>query len=195
MNKQTPCLIGLMLSATLLSSCVGSLWTGASLVYDRHNVYRKWDDYTLAANAAQSLYRDHLFKQPGCVLDIAAFNGDLLLAGHVPNEELRTLAVTRLSTLPYREFFKQIAVDSRPSNSVEDTWITAMIRSQIVADAAIDPNQFKIITIDNVVYVMGQARPAEAALVLNIARQTNGVIRVVKLLRYYNLSKKPSPSG
>ena len=38
---------------------------------------------------------------------------------------------------------------------------------------------------------MGDVIPKEAAIVIQIARRCPGVKRVVKLLKYYNLSDKP----
>lgn len=181
----------LVASVMVLSGCISNIWTGASLIYDRHNVYKKIDDYHLAALAGHALYDDRLFKQPGCSLDVAVFNNDILLAGHVPTEELRALAERRIRQVSgYRRLFCQIAVLQTENNSLADSWITTKIRSQILADSSIDPNEFKIITADGIVYVMGDVKPKQARKVLTIASNTSGVIRVVKLLKYYHLSKK-----
>jgi osmotically-inducible protein OsmY len=194
MNKQGCFLLFLVLLAlTFLSGCWSSVWTGASLVYNRHNIYKQVDDYKLAMDVNNSLFADKLFKQKGCALDIAAFNGDLLIAGHLPKESLRTLLAERLKAISgYRELFIQVAINKSLGSGLEDTWITAKIRSRMIADADIDPAMFKIITSDRIVYVMGDVKPEEAKRVLNISRNTDGVVRVVKLLRYYNLSETPT---
>lgn len=179
---------------TQLLGCVSNLWTGASLVYDRHNVYKKLDDYNLAAVAHHALFDDKIFKQPGCYLDLAVFNNDVLLAGHVPTDALRDMAANRLQKLGgYREFFNQLAVKQDKHNALQDTWITTMIRTQMFADAEINPKEFKIITVDGIVYLMGDVIPEQAERVIAISRQTRGVVRVVKLLNYYNLSDIPKP--
>ncbi|MDP1602503.1 MAG: BON domain-containing protein [Legionella sp.] len=192
MNKQGCYLLFFLLSLPLLNGCLSNVWTGASLVYNRHNVYKKFDDYKLALTAHNLLFNDALLKEKGCILDIAAFNGDLLVAGHVPTEARRALLTQRLKGLSgHRELFIQVAVAKTLNSELEDAWITTKIRSQMIADAAIDPGMFKIITSDRVVYVMGDVKPEQATRVLNIARNSNGVLRVVKLLRYYNLSETP----
>lgn len=179
----------LCFGAVALSGCmeVSSVWTGASMIYDRHELYKKFNDYQLAAVANRALYHDTLFKREGVIIDVAALNGDLLIVGHVPNESLRQVATRRITNekLHYRRFFNQIAVGNYPNNTVEDSWITAKIRSLIVADAEINPNQFKVITVDKVVYLMGDALAEDAVRVINIARSTEGVIRVVKLFKFY----------
>lgn len=182
-----------LMASLVLSGCLSGVWTGASLIYNRHNVYQKLSDYKLSLTTRHLLFGDQQLKQAGCYLDIAVFNGDILVAGHIPSSALREEALRRLNGLSgYRELFKQIAVRQALNDGVEDIWITTKIRSQIVANSAIDPNMFKIITSDRIVYVMGDVKPSEARLVLNIARKVDGVIRVVKLLRYYHLSENPA---
>jgi len=187
----------MMLSgSSLLTGCLGSVWTGAALFYDRHNVYKKIDDYTLSMSAHHTLFDDKLLRKDGCYLDLAVFNGDILLAGHLPSAKLRSLAEHRIKSLSgYRELFFQIAIQDEEGQNLNDAWITTKIRSRIIADSAIDPNQFKVITVDGIVYIMGDVRPKQASRAIEIARETNGVVRVVKLLRYYNLSETPSESG
>ncbi len=73
-------------------------------------------------------------------------------------------------------------------NTVQDAWITAKIRSQVVADASIEPRQFKVVTADRIVYLMGDVMPEQGARVIHVARYTEGVRRVVKLFNYYRLS-------
>lgn len=192
MKKQGCVFVLLMVAISLLSACVSNIMTGASLIYDRHHVYKQLDDFELSANAQQALYSDKVFKQPGCSIDVAVFNGDILVAGHVPSLFLRELAQSRLDKLTGRRMlFNELAVNSEPGQAATDSWITMKIRSQMFADSEIDPKAFKIITSDGIVYVMGDVRTDQAIQVLNIARNTSGVQRVVKLLNYYKLSEGP----
>jgi osmotically-inducible protein OsmY len=173
----------------LLSGCLGlsGAWTGATWFYDRHDFYKKMTDYQLVAEANRALYHDAKFKHYGCSIDVAALNGDLLMVGHVPNDMLREEAYQRVARKGgYRRFFKQITVGYFADNTAEDAWITAKIRSQMTADSNIDPHQFKVITFDRVVYLMGDAFPEDAKRVLDIARQTSEVVRVVKLFKYFH---------
>lgn len=176
---------------SLLGGCtgVGSLWTGVMLVYDRHHVYKKIDDYHLGALANRQLFGDEKLKCDACSVDLAVFNGDILLTGHVPTRALQEEANERLRNLSgVRRQYNQLAINLRADHSLHDSWITAKIRSQVIADAEIDPNQFKVVTADGIVYLMGDVFPSQGARVIQIARQTDGVIRVVKLFNYYRLS-------
>ena len=74
----------------------------------------------------------------------------------------------------YRRLFNQVGISPSASNSVQDSWITTKIRSQIFADGSIDPNAFKVVTSDKVVYLMGDVHREQAGKVINIARHTDG---------------------
>lgn len=179
-------------SSFILSGCINTLWTGASLVYERHGVYKKIGDFDLNANASRALYKDNLFKCTSCVIDLAAFNGDILIAGHVPAVTLRDELQQRMVKLAgYRHIYNELSISYAANNSVHDSWITTKIRSQILLNAQIDPDKFKIVTADGIVYLMGDVIPSQATQVINIARKVKGVKRVVKLFKYYNLSDKP----
>jgi len=176
-----------------LSSCadLGGVWTGAMLVYDRHNVYKKLNDYQLGADANRALFHDKRLKCDGCAVDLAVFHRDVLLTGHVPSRTLRKEANERVAAISgIRKQYNQLAISSSFDNTMEDTWITAKIRSQVVADAHIDPRQFKVVTADRIVYLMGDVLPEQSARIIQVARQTDGVLRVVKLFNYYRLSSE-----
>ncbi|HBD7070994.1 TPA: BON domain-containing protein [Legionella pneumophila] len=172
--------------ASCLSGCLGALWTGATLAYDRHNVYKKLDDYNLIIALNDVLAVNRTFKNSETVLDIAVFNRDILIAGHVPTQELYDELQLRLSKVKgYRRLFNRVIINKMPSNSIQDSWITTKIRSQIFADSSIDPNAFKVVTSDRVVYLMGDVQTEQAEKVIKIARYTDGVQKVIKLMRYY----------
>jgi osmotically-inducible protein OsmY len=174
-----------------MSGCLSNLWTGATLVYDRHDVYKKLNDYHLSVDVNNALFMDKLFKCDSCALDIAVFNGDILVAGHLPTPELRNEARRRVFKVTgYRHLFIEVAINQARSNSLQDTWITTKIRSQIFADDTIDPNAFKIITSDTKVYLMGDVKADQADKVITISRFTNGVGRVVKLLNYFTYQRQ-----
>ncbi len=171
--------------------CINSMITGANMIYNRHSLYKTMSDFQLTANASRALYRDTALKCANCFLDVEAFNGDLLVAGHLPSRALRKEAKQRIAELDgYRRVLIHIAIVNQPGNTVEDSWITAKIRSAIIADADIDPKAFKVVTADRIVYLMGDVKPSQAKKVIHIARNTTGVRRVVRMFKYYHLMDK-----
>lgn len=184
-------LISLLLLSSLLCSCLGSVWTGATTVYDRHNMYKKLKDYHIMADINKVLAKNRTFQVQGCSLDIVVFNGDILLAGHLPSSELDEELRRRMAMIKgYGHLFYEVKVFQSGSNSAQDSWITTKIRSRIFADSSIDPNTFKVTTSDRIVYLMGDVKVDEAEKVIEIARSTAGVQRVVKLLRYFTYQAK-----
>ena len=181
-------------SCILLSSCIGSIWTGAGLIYDRHSALHSFNDIELNATTSRALYEDDLFQCPTCHIELAVFNGDVLLAGHVESIEMREEAYKRVekANLKYRRLFKCINTKPYRTHLTRDSWITAKIRAQIIADSEINPRTFKIVTADQVVYLMGDVMSDQANWVIDIAKKTSGVIRVVKLLKYYHLTDQAS---
>lgn len=187
------CLISICL---MLSGCFSYVMSGATLVYDRHHVYKQVSDFRLSADITQALYQDRVLTCADCAIDVAVFNGDVLLAGHVPNATLREQAYKRASACRgYRRLFNQLSSRKTSTNALHDSWITTKIRSQIIANAAIDPSQFKVVTVDGIVYLMGDVHVTQAKQVIALARQTSGVKRVVTLLKYYQLSPRPILGG
>jgi len=182
----------LLMSSLLLTGCFDSLWTGATLVYDRHNVSKKVNDYQLQFNINHLLARGKFFPPEDGSIEIAVFNGDVLLAGYVPSEAIRNEVNTRVVSVGgYRRLFNQLSVRTTPGNSLKDSWITGEIRSHMIAEADLDPSTFKVVTADQIVYLMGDVNPEQASRVITMARQCDGVKRVVKLFKYYNLSDSP----
>lgn len=183
--RNTAIVIGL---ACILSGCVGgALWTGASLVYDRHSVYKTLSDYQLNAAVGRALFSDTMFKCKNCAITVSVFKGVILLAGHVPSRDLREEADARVARLKgYAHLSNQLTVKDTPSNGLHDSWITTKIRSKITADSTIDPNSVKITTADGIVYILGEMKVDEAKKVILYARKTAGVQRVVTLLKYFS---------
>jgi osmotically-inducible protein OsmY len=191
MAQQGRLLLILITLSGLLCGCLSNVWTGANLVYDRHDVYKKFNDYHLLIEVNNSLYIDKLLHCDLCILDTAVFNGDILVAGHVPTEELLNEARQRLFQVKeYRHLFIELALSKESPSGLQDSWITAKIRSQIFGDSTIDPKAFKIVTSDCVVYLIGDVKAEQAERVIQIARSTAGVIRVIKLLNYFTYQSK-----
>ncbi len=183
--------LGLLVGSAALTGCLGQIWTGASLIYDRHHLYLKMDDLDLGLRARQALYHDKHFKRGDCMLELTVFHRDMLVVGHVPNVALQQEVYQRLAGLPHqRHLFMQLSVSTQDVNAWLDTWITTKLRGEILSDSSIDPTAFRLLTFDGVVYLLGDVMPEQAEKVIHIAKTSAGVVRVVTLLHYYRLSHR-----
>jgi len=173
------------------SACVSNLWTGASIAYDRHSWYKTLGDYELTNQVERALYQDNALKEPDCHVELAVFNRDILLAGTVDSMPKRALAEARARQAAgsHATIYNQLSVNTHhDSAQFTDSWITTKIRSGIFADASIPPKVFKIVTVDGTVFIMGHVKTAHAEKVVDIARDTEGVKKIVKLMKYYQLA-------
>lgn len=181
--------ICLVVICCALSACFTDVLTGANVIYDRHHWYQKLGDYQLLMNVKEALYREQGIKCPTCTIEITVFNRDVLLVGQLPSHSLQHLMSEKLQHIQgMRHLYNEISVSHVKADVFMDTWITAKIRSEILADSTIDPNQFKVITYNRVVYLMGNVMPEDANKVVMFAREWSEVRRVVKLFQYYQLT-------
>ena len=68
-----------------------------------------------------------------------------------------------------------------------DVYITTKVKAKLFADKILNGLAIKIVTEKGVVYLMGLASHQEAEIATNIARETGGVQKVVKLFQYIEI--------
>lgn len=176
----------------LLGGCWSSALTGASLIYDRHSIYLKLNDYQLAGKINKELYKDKLLKCENCALEVTVFNRNVLMTGSLPTKKLRIEATERTKSIAdIRRVFNQITISANTGDPLYDSWITGNIRGKILADSDIDPHNFKVVTSRQIVYLLGDVHKHQAEKVLVFATESPGVKRVVNLMRYINYISKP----
>jgi osmotically-inducible protein OsmY len=178
----------------MLSACIGNFFTGANLVYDRHHVYKKANDIKLSAQVGHAIKLEPSLNCPSnkC-FEIAVFHGHVLLLGTVQTAEQKAKASGLVQQIDnVRHLYNYINVNPNADYDVhwQDSMITTQIRSQIVANSDIDPAPFKVVSYENVVYLMGDVMDDQEPLIVNIARNTQDVVKVVNLLHVYMLKPK-----
>ncbi len=120
-------------------------------------------------------------------LDMTVDEGRVLLTGRALDEAMRADAA-RLAwqARGTREVFNEIVID--PSDALQqsaaDRWISTRLRTALIADPAVQSNNFSIVTVNNIVYLIGRARsrPELDAVLLN-ARGIPNVRNVVSYVR------------
>ncbi|MEH6472437.1 MAG: BON domain-containing protein [Halopseudomonas sp.] len=120
-------------------------------------------------------------------ISVTSYNGIVLLSGQVPSEQARQQAeaVTR-AVRKVRKIHNEITVTGPTSTIVRanDSWLTAKIKSKMLADKALQSMQIKVVTENGVVYLMGLVNQSQAKQAVNITRNTTGVQKVVKMFEY-----------
>jgi osmotically-inducible protein OsmY len=67
------------------------------------------------------------------------------------------------------------------SQGATDAYITSKVKTQFMTENKFQPNHVKVVTDDNVVYLMGIVTTKEADDATEIARSTSGVTKVVRV--------------
>ena len=78
----------------------------------------------------------------------------------------------------------QVAGASSMASRGNDALVTSNVKARMVNNGRFSPNHVKVLTEQGVVYLMGLVTPAEGDAAVEIARNTAGVSRVVKVFEY-----------
>lgn len=144
--------------------------------------------------AAEVRVVDTLYSMPefdaGDHLKAEAHNETLLLAGEVSSEEKKALAGKVASEIKsiervVNELDVMPAADT--SDRMHNSYITSKINSKLTTSNPIegfDAGRIKVLTAHRTVYLMGTVSRAEGDAVTEVARQTGGVDKVVKVFDY-----------
>lgn len=160
--------------------------TGVALAHDRRTAGSVIEDESIELKALNAFMEDdELWKQSH--LNITSYNGIVLLTGESPTPMLRATAERIAREIPkVRDVHNEITV-AAPSSLLtrsSDSLITTRIKARMIGDEQIDPTRVKVITENGAVFLMGIVRRQEAELSTEIARETSGVQRVVKIFEY-----------
>lgn len=118
---------------------------------------------------------------------VTSFNGIVLLAGQVANEDLRLLAATTVSKIHnVRRVHNELTISGTTSMVARsnDTWITTKVKSKMLAVSDVEGHRIKVVTENGVVYLMGLVSREEADRAAELARKTAGVQKVVRIFEY-----------
>lgn len=120
-------------------------------------------------------------------IDVEVAGGNLLLSGTAPTEEHRQAAETIARSVPNLQNIYNEVVIAEPSSfarSAQDEWITAQIRTRLLASPAVRGININIETFHGTVYLMGLARSdLELRRAAEIASVVSGVQRVVSFMQ------------
>ncbi len=181
--------LGVLIIATALSSlqgCFPLVATGVAVsvmsVHDRRLTGVQTDDESAEWKATSRLpaqYKDNSH------VNFVSYNRRMLITGQVPNEEAKE-AIGRIAEqvegtkLVYNEL--AIAAPSSFSARSKDSVVTSKIKARLVDTQQISANHIKVFTEGQVAYLMGIVSEREAKIAVQVARTTDGVMKVVNVM-------------
>lgn len=189
MKSMTRLLLVILLSTQLIGCAaviVGAAVATGVAVHDRRSVGTVIDDNVLEVIVRDALYVDRALKD-NARIKINAFNGWVLLAGEVAEEDLIELATSRASEVDGVErLFNELAVAERASfgQASSDRWISSKVKASFTGLPDLpgfDPTRVQVTTARGIVYLQGLVSQAEADAVIAQARTVRGVERVITM--------------
>lgn len=180
--------IGFCLIFSLLTGCVAAVVAGAAtglVVYDRRAVTMIERDARIFHLVHTAIVSDPRFRDSHIV--VSSFNQVVLLAGETPIASLRATAEKIAQHTPaVRRVYNEITVDqpSLLTQRSKDTWITGEVRTHLLTKKGLESGSIRVLTENEVVFLMGIVTEEQANLAVNVARQVNGVRKVVKVFQY-----------
>ncbi len=187
MNKKLA-LSALLVATTmpLLQGCfpiiAGGVAVGVMSAHDRRLTGVQTDDETAEWKAAAAI--PARFKDKSNI-SFTTFNQRVLITGQAPSEEAKqiigeqTLKIDRVQTI-YNEL--NIGPASSLSSRSKDAYITSKIKARLVDSNQVSANHVKVVTEAGTAYLMGIVNEREAKVAVNIARTTDGVVKVVNVM-------------
>ncbi|NOZ54655.1 MAG: BON domain-containing protein [Gammaproteobacteria bacterium] len=200
-NKITTYKITLLIIITLvmLPGCallvVGAAGGTVAAVHDRRSAETILKDQSIENNAIDKLYRDRQLQKK-IHINVTSYNYIVLLTGETLTRAARSRAIDIVRNLPkVRRVHNELVVADLTSlrSRTNDSWITSKVKTGMVTTKNLDASRIKVVTENSVVYLMGIVTQDEANKAVDIARNTNGVQRVVKLFEYIQPVTPPQP--
>jgi osmotically-inducible protein OsmY len=155
-----------------------------SIAEDRRTSGTQFDDETIQPRA-QSRVSDRFGDKVH--LTVMSFNRAVLLTGEAPDEATRqeigkiVLAVPAVRAVTNE---LQIAAPTPRASRINDEFITFKVKGRFINSGKVSPVHAKIVTEAGVVYLMGLVTEQEAEDAVEVARNTDGVRKVVKIFEY-----------
>ena len=118
---------------------------------------------------------------------VVSYNGNVLLAGQVANEDLKAQAGNIAEQVRHvRHVHNELQVVG--SNSflarTNDTWLTSKVKSRLLINGEAPGWRTKVVTENGVVYLMGLLTHEEADAVVEQVQKVYGVQKIVKIIEY-----------
>lgn len=183
----------------LASGCIPALVAGgtetAVVVAQERSVGNAVDDTGILLQIknkfAKQDYKDLLAN-----VEIKVVEGRVLLTGNVDKPDTQVEAVRLAWQVEgVREVMNEIQINDQAGiwNYTRDVWISTQIRARLIAEKGVRSINYSVITVNQVVYIMGVAQDEkELGKVTQIASTTSYVQRVVS---YAQLKSDPRRVG
>lgn len=166
-------------------AAVGAAATGA-VVFDKRTAKQTADDKAITEKIEAKL-NDNADIENSAHIVVVSFNQVVLLAGDVPNAEMQAQVSAIAKTVPgIVKLYNQVVISGKPStlSRVNDSYITAKIKTKMVATEDLESSEIQVVTVAGTVFLMGVVTQEQAQIATDIAQHVSGVEKVVRVFQY-----------
>ena len=120
-------------------------------------------------------------------VNVASYDGIVLLTGQVEDRDLRSLAEDSIRDLrKIRKIHNEIQIGGASSLVARgnDNWLQTKVKAQLVANGDVNASRIKVVVEDGVAYLIGVVPRVQADAAVGVARTVFGIQRVVKVFDY-----------
>lgn len=178
-----------LLAGALLAGCVplavvgGAVGAGTLLMSaDRRSSDTQDMDRSIDAAAQESVVK--ALAGRGHV-NVASYYRKVLVTGEVPTAQDRQMVEAAVRAVPgVQGVVNELAVmpDSSTWQRSSDALTTSKVRARLANQNGVPSGSIRVLTERGTTYLMGRLSASETALATEVARQTDGVQRVVRLI-------------
>lgn len=173
-----------------LSACLGVIavgaGTGASAASDPRTLGTQVDDETIENRALANIRtRSDISTQSH--IEVVSYDHIVLVLGQTPNEGYRRDIGDLVARDPaVHRVVNEVKVGSPRGimSGLGDTTITAKIKTSMITESGFPSGKVKVVTEDGTAYLFGVVTKEQGNKAIELARQINGVTRVVELFEY-----------
>ena len=197
-NKFSKVFVKLVFAVLVLSSLQGCLGTalvvggvsaGASMVHDRRTAGTIVDDETIEFKVMNALSEAPETSGDDVHINNVSYNYHVLLTGEVPNSTSKNAATRQArSVAKVKKVTNELAIAEISTLGARstDVWITTKVKANLfsVDIEGFDPTRVKVVTERKIVYLMGLVTREEGNAAADVARNIEGVAKVVKVFEY-----------
>ena len=174
-----------LVAVLLLAGCPAAIIGGGAVAYgtieDRRTSGTMIDDDSIETRIGRTV-RERYGENTH--VNVTSFNRSVLLTGEVPEEARRT-EIEKLAQGAgnVRNIANELQVGTPSSLGARanDSYITTKVKGRILDSNKVNPIHVKVVTEAGVVYLMGIVTEQEAADAVDVARNTGGVVKVVRI--------------
>ncbi|MCW5589795.1 MAG: BON domain-containing protein [Legionellales bacterium] len=189
------------MNTTMVKYCIAVIWainlcacstvfTAANSVYHRNSLLDSIKTIHINHRINVLIYQHPALHRAN--VNATTFDHDVLLTGQVPTLQLKQEAqqlAQHVSGVSEVINYLRIAPNVDNATEVHDNWLTTKIKTQIIANDTLHPDQIKIISENGEVFLFGIMTREEADIALRIAKNTQGVKKVIPVFRYIRVDR------